>query len=187
MRTVAIHLKRLALTGGALFCLAAPGMASENLIAPPIDRIEYGIICDYLPQGEDVLAPDTNAGRIRRGGDPITFDVQTDQVPGLPGIAFGIRLLATPDLGTRVVTMVTRHPSFGPEYKDVESWPSDLTGGVYSARYFYFEYDYELAPGLWTMEVWLDDRMIVRQDFTVHTGPAARKLLDQCPTEGLSS
>ena len=186
MPSLATQMKRLALIGGALF-YSGGLQASENMIAPPIEHIEFGIICDYRPQGQEFAAPDTSAGLIRRGGDPIVFDIATDQVPGLLGIAFGIRFLASPDIGNRAVTMVTRHPSFGLEYKDVESWPSDLTGGTFSARYFYFEYDYELAPGPWSMEVWLDGRMIVRQDFTVHTGAAARELLDQCPTEGLSS
>lgn len=188
MRAVATDLRRLALTGGALLCLlSAPASASETVIAPPILELEFGVICDYRPQGQEVTAPDTNAGRIRRGGDPIVFDLLTDQVPGLLGVAFGIRMLGAEDMGSRTVTMVTRHPSFGAEYRDTESWSSGLTGGIYSARYFYFEYEYELVPGPWSMEVWLDDRLIVRKDFTVHTGTVARALLDKCPTEGLSS
>lgn len=179
-------LKRLALTGGALFC-SASALAAETLIAPPILELEYGVICDYRPDGREVEAPDTNAGRIRKGGDPIIFDVLTDQVPGLLGVAFGIRMLASEEIGTKQVTMVTRHPSFGAEFKDVETWPSDITGGVYSARYFFFEFDYEVAPGPWAMEVWLEGEMIIRQTFDVHDGLAARALLDQCPTEGLGS
>lgn len=186
MTGLATVLQRLALIGGALFC-GTTALASENMTAAPIVALEFGVICDYRPQGVDVEAPDTNAGRIRRGGDPITFDIATDQVPALLGTAFGIRMLAEEEMGERIVTMVTRHPSFGPGYRDTESWPSELTGGIYSARYFYFEFDYELAPGLWSMEVWLEDRMIVRQDFTVHGGAAARKILGQCPTEGLTS
>lgn len=187
MRGLTTQLKRLALTGGALLLLALPGRASENMIAPPIEEIEFGVICDYRPQGEEVAAPETNAGRIRRGGDPIAFDIVTDQVPGLLGMAFGLRLRPEAGLGTRDVTMITRHPSFGDGYAEVESWPSDITGGIFTGRYFYFEFDYELAAGPWSMEVWMEDRLIIRQNFTVHTGAAARALLDQCPTEGLSS
>lgn len=183
MRT---HFKRLVLLGGAFLLSVAP-LAAQNMIAAPIEAIEFGVICDYRPDGQEVEAPDTNAGHVRRGGNPITFDIHTDQVPGLLGIAFGIRFLPTTDLGERVVTMITHHPPFGPGYRDTESWRSNITGGVHSARYFYLEYDYELAPGPWAMEVWLDDELVVRQEFTVHTGPAARALLDRCPTEGLSS
>lgn len=189
MAGIATDKRRLALLSGALLCFAisSTARASENMTAPPIEEIEFGVICDYRPAGQEVTAPDTNAGRIRRGGDPLTFDIATDQVPGVLGVAFGIRILASEDMGDRTVTMVTRHPSFGPGYRDTESWPSDLTGGIYSARYFFFEYDYELAPGPWSMEVWLEDQLIIRQNFTVHEGAAARSILDQCPTEGLTS
>jgi hypothetical protein len=180
------NLKRLALSGGA-FLLSALPAAAQNMLAPQIEAIEFGVICDYHPQGQEVEAPETNAGHVRRGGDPITFDIHTDQVPGLLGTAFGIRFLPNKDLGQRVVTMVTHHPPFGPGYRSTESWTSHITGGNHSARYFYLEYDYELAPGLWAMEVWLGDEMILRQEFTVHSGAAARALLDRCPTEGLSS
>jgi hypothetical protein len=186
MRGLRTILTRLVLSGGALFCVPS-ALTAQNMIAPPIVDIEFGVICNYQPRGEDVAAPDTNAGRIRRGGDPIVFDIVTDQVPAVLGTAFGIRILGEEEMGRRTVTMVTRHPSFGPGYIDTETWPSEMTGGVYSARYFYFEFDYELVPGPWSMEVWLDDRMIVRQDFTVHDGPAARRILDLCPTEGLTS
>ena len=185
MSFASAYLKRLALTGGALlFCGTA---VAQNMIADPIQQIEFGVICDYRPQGQDIPAPDTNAGKVRRGGQPFSFDLLTDEVPGLLGVAFGIRLLARADMGDREVRMVTRHPSFGEGFRDVETWPSDLTGGVWSARYFYFEFPYELAAGPWIMEVWLEDEMIIRQEFTVYTGIAGRKILDSCPTEGLSS
>lgn len=178
-------LLRLALTGGA-FCLTAPAQA-ETFIAPPVVALEYGVVCDYNPQGTDVPAPDTNAGRVRSGGPAIVFDLHTDQVPARLGIAFGIHVTFADDAGDHVVTMVTRHPSFGPGYMTEESWPSTMSSGESSARYFYFEFDYELAAGPWSMEILLDGGVVARQDFTVHDGPVAQAILDTCPTEGLLS
>ena len=153
----------------------------------PLESFEYGYICDFIQQGRESEAPDTNAGRVRRGGGTLEFDVQGDQIPGLPGVAFGIQFVTDPAIGEQMVTMVTHHPSFGPGYLESESWPSLVTGGTVSARYFYFEYDYELVPGPWTMEVFLGDELIVRQDFTVFDGPAARALMNACPADGMLS
>lgn len=179
-------MQRLALMGGALLLCPLP-LAADTFIAPPVEVLEYGVICDYRPQGQEIEAPDTNAGRIRQGGDPIVFDLLTDQVPGVLGVAFGISFQPSADLGDVAVRMVTHHPSFGTGFRTSESWPSTITGGSGSSRYFYFEFDYELAPGPWVMEVWLEDQLIVRQDFNVVSGEAAKEILRACPTENLTS
>lgn len=123
MRVGALYLvKRLALLGGA-FCLGTSAFAAETRFIAPIEALEYGVICDYLPRGDEVPAPETNAGKVRRGGDPVLFDIETDVVPARAGVAFGIRMQAAASMGTRTVMMLTRHPSFGDGYLETESWP----------------------------------------------------------------
>ncbi|WP_407494602.1 DUF3859 domain-containing protein [Pseudooceanicola sp. MF1-13] len=172
--------KRLALLGGA-FWLGTGAYAAETMFKAPIEALEYGVICDYLPQGEEIPAPETNAGKVRRGGDPVLFDIQTDVVPARAGVAFGIRMQAAESMGTRTVMMLTRHPSFGEGYLDAESWPSTLTGGIPSARYFVFEFAYEMTPGDWTMDVYLDGERIVRKGFTVIDPEGVGAAADPCP------
>ncbi|EAQ04503.1 hypothetical protein OB2597_10174 [Pseudooceanicola batsensis HTCC2597] len=172
---------RPVLLAGAL-CLSEAGTArAEPVFAPPVDHVEYGIVCDYVPRGRDVPAPGTNAGKVRRGGVPVRFDHQTDLVPARHGLAFGIRIHTAPSSGTLEVTMVTRHPPFGPGYLDTESWTSSITGGVPSARYFFFEFDYELAPGPWTMEVYLDGDPLISKTFTVFDPALRPDMPDPCP------
>lgn len=173
--------KCLALTGGA-FCLStAKGQAAETFLSPNVDMLEYGVVCDYLPDGAAIPAPDTNAGQIRRGGDAILFDIETDIVPARVGVAFGIRVLLNDAFDTHPVTMVTRHPTFGSQYLDSESWQSTLTGGVTSSRYFVFEFEYELTPGLWTMDIYLDGDLLVRKGFDVVNPDQHPDLSDPCP------
>ncbi len=179
-----INLKRLASCGA--FCLWAlplfvsPASAAETMFTDPIQSLEYGVICDYLPQGTEVPAPETNAGKVRRGGVPIHFDMESDIVPARIGTAFGIRMIMAPEAGTRTVTMVTSHPSFGEGYLSQESWPSTITGGRPSTRYFVFEFDYELAPGTWTLDVFLDGDLVVRKAFDV-VDPSRIDAIDPCP------
>lgn len=177
--------KRLAAVGGA-FCItigacAGPTRAADTFYDTPIQQLDFGVICDYLPQGTDVTAPETNAGKVRQGGTPVVFDITTDIVPARIGVAFGIRMLAEESAGRRTVTMVTRHPSFGPGYLDQESWPSQITGGVPSARYFVFEFDYEMTPGSWQMDVLLDGRLIASKAFTVVDPAMMPNAPDPCP------
>lgn len=179
--SIVTNILRLAVIGGA-FCVPAPATrAGETMFAPPILAMDYGAICDYLPRGVDVPAPDTNAGKVRRGGTALSFDVATDVIPARIGIAFGIRLLMDEAAGVRTVMMVTRHPSFGPGYMEQESWPSTITGGIPSSRYFFFEFDYELAPGAWVMDVYLDDQLVARKGFTVVDPDTFTGAPDPCP------
>ena len=178
--SVVTKILRLAVIGGA-FSFATLARAGDTSFAAPILSLEYGVICDYLPRGVEVPAPDTNAGMVRRGGGPISFDIASDIVPARIGVAFGIRLLMDEAAGTRTVVMVTRHPSFGPGFMETESWPSTLTGGAPSSRYFFFEFDYELAPGEWVMDVFLDDRLVAHKGFSVVDPATITGAPDPCP------
>ena len=51
---------RLAILGGALLYGAAA--SAQTVIHEMIDTVEYGIICDYLPEGTPIDAPGTSAG-----------------------------------------------------------------------------------------------------------------------------
>ena len=176
---------RLAILGGALLYGAAA--SAQTVIHEMIDTVEYGIICDYLPEGTPIDAPGTSAGMVRKGGMTPDFDIETTVVPARPGLAFGLRVIASAQLGRFPVTMVTRHPSFGPGYKTEERWTSTLTGGIPNIRLFFFEIEYEMAPGDWYLEVYDGDILLVQQKFTVVSETEGAELLGGCPEPNLTS
>ncbi|MGI3169287.1 DUF3859 domain-containing protein [Pseudooceanicola sp. C21-150M6] len=183
---LARDLKRLALTGGAL-CLSTLSALAGTEFTAPVTSVRFGVICNHLPDGDEVTAPDTNAGKIRTGGNLPDFDIMTDQVPAMIGFAFGIEVETDPEAGAFAVEMRTQHPSFGEGYLETESWPSTMMPGGPKVRLFTFEFDYELAPGRWTFEIVKDGAVILRQDFDVLPELAARPILQQCPGYGVIS
>ncbi len=182
------NLRRLTLLGGAFFVCGLPLPAlAQNIMRAPVVSVEAGIICDYLPSGQITDAPDTSAGIVRRGGTPPDFDIQTTIVPARRGLAFGLRVLLSDDVGMTPVTMVTRHPPFGAEHKIEERWSSSILGGSPNTRLFYFEFDYEMVPGDWWLEVHAEGTILVSHKFTVVPERAAVDLLSGCPAPNLTS
>ena len=54
-------------------------------------------------------------------------------------------------------------------------------------RLFFFEFEYEMAPGDWYLEVYDGDTLLVQQKFTVVSETEGAELLGGCPEPNLTS
>ena len=142
---------------------------------PHVDRIdvaEYGL---YTAQvSSEVMAPGTSTGTTKLLTD-IQHTVTTRTVPARIGVHFGFRytVIGAPAGETVRLHMVTILPSPGltdpanPQPKLRSEYDMARTIGERLYRDYSFEHDWELVPGVWTFQIWLQGRMLAEQQFTV--------------------
>jgi hypothetical protein len=158
--------------------VADPGVyaiSTEGAQAPQVERIdvvEYGIYTTTTESAQ--AAPDAPGGTIKHTGN-IRHAATTRVVPAQLGVEFGFRfnVVGTP-AGAKVPLHVLAYfPP--PGLNDTENKKQfnqagyDRTDAIGPGGYlsYTFDHDWELVPGVWTLQIWNDGRMLVEQKFTV--------------------
>ena len=138
----------------------------------PIARIaDYG-----LYEGEDVEVKDLDKEVPYLLTKKFTHKKTTDQIPCTAPISWGFRLeyLNLPkDRPTRL-TVKYHHPTFGTP-SGVHAWTHVLVNDQKAGDSppteviwtFRSDFAYEMVPGKWTFEAYLDDELIATKTFTV--------------------
>jgi hypothetical protein len=111
----------------------------------------------------------------RRLVSNIKFVGKTDRVPGRLGVQFGYRykIIGEPAGATVPLKFVLRYPEPGLKNPKngatrlVDEFTQDRTIGDIHARGYGFDSAWEIVSGVWTFEVWYQDRMLKDQKFTV--------------------
>lgn len=142
-----------------------------------------GIYCPGAPLRRDA-APGTTSGSINIVDAPAEFLVETQLVPAVPGLGFGILITLLPG-ETRDVTVFVTHPPFGGSGDTQEMWTTDFEDTP-SLNGFTFEHGYELQPGAWTFRAEGPDGPIYEITFDVVPPAAAPELAALCSAAILS-
>jgi hypothetical protein len=137
-----------------------------------IDVIEYGIYTG-TPQGAR-SEPGTAAGTVTTLSD-IEHAATTRKIPAQQGVRFGFRFIVAGNPAGAVVPlhMVTIFPPPGLTNpatqirKDRSEYESNAIIGTASFKGYNFTNDWEVAPGIWTMQIWYQGRKLAEQKFTV--------------------
>lgn len=163
MRTVLALLVLVAGTGGGY---------SQSAKVDRIEIVETGI---YRAQTASIeYAPDT-ATRQRNILNETQLLVATTRIQAKLGLHFGMRyrLLGRPNGVTVKLTSITQYPGSGLKNPATGrllargEHPLFATVGAINYRGYVFEHEWEMAPGLWTFEIWDGQRKLASQAFEV--------------------
>jgi hypothetical protein len=149
--------------------------AAGDARAQQVDRleiVEWGLF--RLDRDGKVPAPRGATGETTLVRN-IRLEQATTTVPALLGMKFGLRLKvvgsppgATVDLRTvfRLPTRGITNPRTGRTYFSTE-FDMGATIGDVTYRGYQFDYDWEVEPGPWVLEVWHDGRKLAEKTFMV--------------------
>ena len=162
---------------GRTLLLAAFVAAASGYIAaqtPTIDRVnvtEYGIYTS------DNLRPDkpSEDGVKNTTITNVKLAARTHQVPLQKGVQFGFRFVieGSPAKATVPVRTVIIYPGDGAhmpgsaEPMRSTTWNDNDPIGPELYYGYTLEDDWELIPGNWTLELWVGDKKLASQTFTV--------------------
>lgn len=151
----------------AALLAAGAGAASADTIGTGIGQWQAGAIC---PSG------------FAAGGN-IPFIAQTQTVPAVVGMGFGVKAQAANPAGYGQVTITVRHPPFTAGGPTAQSFQTSMSGSALSAFYYRFEDASEAQPGTWTVQATVGGTVLYSLDFDVVRPRANDGLLRACGIE----
>lgn len=150
------------------------------------EDLKYGLICG-AESARTEPAPDTTTGTVKIVEDWQEILVETQTVPLVKGLGFGVTLsLATPRIWDNVRITLT-HPPYHGNGDTVDSWVSDFDASRPNLNFFEFEHDFEMVTGTWTLEANHGDRQLYSVTFEVVPASRLPHLANLCEGESLTS
>jgi hypothetical protein len=168
---------------GGIAALSAIMVAVGANPAPSLkgEVIEFGI-CKSVDKEKVTAEPDTPNGK-RTTTKEVEFTVHTDKIPATKGVVFGFRYKVTgaPDNESLALEKRVKHPPFKNTKGEMESeykvalkkTPKD--GSIVSVEGYRFGRPEDLTLGVWTFEIWAQDKKLVSQSFTVVAADEVKK------------
>lgn len=168
-------LKQLCLSSLALGVLALPTLAELAPLAsgPGIVIEKVGIYCKVDAEGR-VDAPETELGYIQTMIAVPEFAFEQREVPARLGISFGILVTSDHDI-PQARMEVTR-----PGLSKPDIWYSDFSAGGSEVRGFSFDFENELAPGVWLFAAYEGDQQLYSVEFEIVPGSELPGISSDC-------
>ncbi len=158
-----------------LFCLLIvfPSFCLANELYGT-EIIEYGI---YKVEDKPKIIPNSEIpGGIQKKIKKSVLITNTDHIPAILNTKFGIRYLikGKPD-GAQVKTRTKwiypeagmRDPDTGRVYDHIEYSSTDRIGKPQYSGYS-LEEEWELIPGEWILQVWIDNKKLIEKRFILY-------------------
>jgi Domain of unknown function (DUF3859) len=157
----------------SIFLLA---LFSAGAAAQGVQSIEVSDVGIYKAEmtGGAVTAPGTPMGKTNLVNG-VELMERTTIVPAALGTSFGFRykIVGETDGADVNLKFVNHYPE--PGLKSPTTGNTYMSGeyvlqrksGLQHWKGYTFESDWELVPGAWTFEIWVGDRKMATQDFTV--------------------
>lgn len=140
-------------------------------MAAQVELVRAGVVCPDGRDGPLRDAPGTLMGGVREIAG-LSIDVETRNIPLIPGLGLGIETRWTGD-APQSVRMVTLHPPMGDAGTTRQDYARTLAPGGTNVRAYTFEFAYELLPGPWTLQVEDETGILLSVEFTVSDAPNA--------------
>ena len=161
------------------FALFASPAFAQDQVSPAISFLKTGVIC--APETVATApAPDTIAGVTNVIEQDPPFVSTINRVPAVLGIGFGAKAQSSDILGISDVTIFVRHPAMGNEAVTLQSYETRISGLDPSITFYQFDFDYELLPGVWTIEARKGATLLYRSRFEVIPPQDIPELADVC-------
>lgn len=106
-------------------------------------------------------------GQGRNAANDIPFIAQTQVIPAIIGMGFGVKAQATQPEGVGNVTITVVHPPFTPGGGNAQSFQTAMSGTGLSGFYYRFEEAREVVPGTWSVQATAGTTLLYRIDFEV--------------------
>ena len=145
---------------------AAPAVADE--IGPQVARWQAGVVCP------------NEFGRGSNAANDISFIAQTQTVPAVVGMGFGVRAQATLPTGLTGVTIVVDHPPFQAGGPTQQTYATSMSGTGLSGFFYRFEEPSEVQPGRWRISALSGQTVLYSLDFDVVLPRTNDGLLRSC-------
>jgi len=156
------------------FLLLVLSFANAAAQGPQIQRID---VVDYGLYSASVTSAHRDSQGILQNTSTNVQHLQTTQdVPAQIGIRFGFRFKAVGEPNGARVTLkkITifppgglRNPDSAQEISRSEGAVTATLGNEVNYTAYKFDDPWELKPGLWTIELWYENRKLASQDFKV--------------------
>ncbi|SFS20456.1 protein of unknown function [Yoonia litorea] len=160
--------------------------AAQIARAAKVDWLEAGVIC--APEAIGFRdAPETITGRAHIIEAMPDFVAQTQVVPAVIGVGFGVKLQATAETPFQPVTITLSHPPMGAEGISRQSFTSAISGETPTVAFFQFDHGYELVEGTWYFEAREGDQLIYRVAFRIVPPQQVPALANACHYQDLLS
>lgn len=140
-----------------------------------IDVTDYGIYTAEKSEG-------ATKGKNQRhyAVENVAIVAMTDTVQTLPKVKFGLRyrIIGEPWDARVTVKIVVKYPPEGAAspkdgvLRDFTYTVTDHIGGLYSFAGYSADEPWELVPGVWTIQLWVADKMYVEKSFTMVQKPS---------------
>lgn len=139
------------------------GAQGKPFASNDIANLQFGVFCALQPMNS-VPAPDTAAGWVHSPIAGVNFHWKTQMVPANKSIGFGVSAHArSRDISDATITVT--HPKIKGQTQD--SWPTGFSSSTLTTDFYRFDFDYELKPGLWTIQAHKDGKVLYLVEFQV--------------------
>ncbi len=163
---------RIALTLSLLLALTAPGLAASK---PHVDRIEVVAAGLFKSKIAKKVASPGSATGTREVIASEKLLRRTTEIKASLGVEFGLRyrIVGAPKGAEVVVKIVTLYPGDGLHNPKTgkttprEEFDAHRKIGRVLYESYHFDHDWEMAPGVWSFEIWYDGKKMAEQKFTV--------------------
>jgi hypothetical protein len=147
-----------------------------------IDVTDYGI---YVAEKSETTTKGKNS--LHYAVENVAIVSMTDAVQALPRVKFGLRyrIIGDPLDAPVTVKIVVKYPAQGvvsPKtgvLHDFTYTVTDHIGGLYSFAGYSADETWELVSGVWTLQLWVAEKMYVEKSFTMVPRPSQEVAAEQ--------
>lgn len=157
----------------SLFLVALAGCDRQVKPGQSIQLLEFGTF-KKLASGDNVQAPGAIAG-ARHTVKKVELLESTTNIAARIGTSFGVLVKMPGDANGVVVRCSARcvhprlsDPSSG-HSSEVEQWDSSGMAGEEGYIGYTLDNSWELVPGPWTLQVFMDSKLVIEKTFNVYS------------------
>jgi len=173
-RLFSMRLRRFCFAHGARALLITVALCAADAGAQQVESVDVSWVGTYrvaeVREVEDPTAP-TGRRYISSGPEPIA---QTTRIPAAVGTRFGIGFVLKGSPAGHIVPyrVAWRYPSAGVTNPETRTTTFEWKSPPYSCALewpcfagYPLRYPWELTPGEWKIEIWVEDRKVVETSF----------------------
>lgn len=175
----------IAVVGLCLSAAQAQAEPTASFDPNRVTEVNYGIFCER-PPAKASADQDTIKGSVERYSTNPALWSETQTIPAVDGLLFGVLGREDPDSGFPV-TIVVDHPPLGPSGTTTESWDTEMHGDHVTFHGYYLGLGDGNPVGRWTITALRGGRELFAVEFDVVKATRAdRKAYANCATRIVS-
>jgi hypothetical protein len=163
-----------------LLCVCSCSTPASHA-GPQITKVEIVDFGTIQMSGSGVKVADNTLAGSHKDISGVSRKVteHSTRIVAAKGVTFGVMLRASGNPEGAMVTVASKliHPPMRNPVTNVtsteENLPIQTMIGTTQANFFTFEHDWEMVPGKWTQEYYVDGKLVAEKSFQVVAGSGA--------------